>query len=380
MKAFITQKAIDSIKKTTRGQNQLTEIEKLTLQGLEAYIADKHSWAHNFADPSNGNCLESRQYAAKGEGTEASILSKSVFYCLLIIMKKHGLIDYSIPAEHLDINIFQDRSAAYCGGSLFYFDVMNNSNAVKENGDLESYSRIGTMALIMNAPLTFSLRRYMIGNFAPIPWWIENSRNGCNLQLLHNDLSEWWDMLLLYLQWRMDEFAGASMSFVDYIIFTCQFFYIENFSKMGSDRELFADLFAGNITANTFCNRIGKKRRKDETPWTEHVIKWSKQMKGWSKNKELRILSLMDPPLGSDEKTLDSDGPRALEPIDPATKRTGEGFKEEYWHQDGKCLRDIEKFTPKQIRKTDKLISRLIEVRGRCIMELLRENIDVLGF
>lgn len=226
--------------------------------------------------------------------------------------------------------------------------------------------------------LEFAKKRYTIGNFAPLPWWITRTHYSNGLQGLHNGLSEWWDMLLFYLQWRMDEFADKKMSFVDYIIFTCQFFYIENLSRAGKDKSLFKALYAGDMTAEEFCDKIeNDKECQSDKPWTEHVRSWSKTL---HRSKSIRILSLMS--VGSKAKiTALRDYPEEVSP----EKRNSKLFIEGYWNGEPGDFRNIsnedEYGDPRNlIHQADELICRLIEVRGRCIMGLLKENIGMLGF
>lgn len=353
-------------------------------------ISSDDPWLHHFEDPSSKNLIEGCEF--KGEDCEASVLSKALFYYLLNIAREIGTIS-DRPSTNKPFSLLEPSSpekcfcekgeATYPKDLRFHFDVMNTPNAF-DGYKFNSAWRIGVMAMKNDVALRFPSIRYTIGNFAPLPWWITRTYYSNGLQGLHNGMSEWWDMLLLYLQWRMDEFKDEKMSFVDYIIFTCQFFYIFSLAEIDdtaaetsngglSRKELFRRLFEGEyteedgskreFTADDFCNELTTDE-KGRTRWAEHVKAWSVALRKNADN--LKVLSLMS--VDSESKVLVL--PDCLKDAD-LQEKSSELFIDNYWKEEGHGLRDPKKVTLEEIHQTDKLISRLIEVRGRCIMGLL---------
>lgn len=376
MKAFIPQEEVDRIISDTKYYplERYECLNRLSNKGLGEFIDSKKPWDHSFADPENGaNHREGEGRQDNGEHIEASLLSKAVYHSLFVVCKKLKVIGAIPKVEAFDVSCCDARSASFPNSLLFHFDVMNNSNP-------SDIWRIGSMAQNNEPPLElkFASMRYTIGNFAPVPWWITRTYYSNGLQGLHNALSEWWDMLLLYLQWRMDEFEDKKMSFVDYIIFTCQFFYIENLSRAGKDKKLFKELYAGNITAEEFCEKIENGGRPtSDKPWTAHVKSWSETL---HRCKKIEILSLMT--VGSEAEIE----PLPEFPKDVSIcKRNSKLFINTYWKGKEGDIRNIDNISECEdagnlIHQTDELISRLIEVRGQCIMGLLKENKELLAF
>lgn len=351
-KAFITQKTLDrlyagkNLRRAADREECDEELRGIAHQGFEKFIASRDSWMHPF--DKEGRWFED-------EDCESSILSKALFFELFSLMKKWGFVENLKLYETFGYRC--EGAAEYGEGLLFHFDVMNNPKAAR------TIWRLGSMAKAKGVDeLTFKDYRRTLGNLTPVPWWIERGRTARetdrNLQALHNDLAEWWDILLCYLQWRMGEFEGEGKpSFADYITLTCQFFYVENRSE---DKDLFRRLLRGEIDAEGFCSEI-----EGSGGWREHVGIWAADLQ--KRRDNLRIVSLV---------RSGKDGIEFLELPESLTgmdldDRNGTSFKKGFWQPDDKALPPYEHCTRERIEATDILIKNLIEVRSRCIMGLI---------
>lgn len=342
-------------------------------EGFAAFcISD--DWSHNFDK-------EAKRYAKYDD--EATYLSMHTFASLFEYLMKTCLekprtvesadnLDYERKDAALEMrpnppssgDLDKSKSQTETENArqlLFHFDVMNNPKAARNN-----FRRIGSMAKRSEplVHLSFEKIYHTIGNFAPVPWWISGTylQGQYNLQRLHVNLAEWWDALLLYLQWRMPEFKEVSgISFVDYIILTCQFFYLDIDEE--ADGGLLRKLHAGSLGADAFCKEVKMQNRKSNTPWTDLVKKWTKALH----EKECKIISLAEP--SRDEPKVLSLGNLKAE---EAKKEHRSWFFKMFWEDHVEKLKSLSKDAA-AIEHVDKHIARLIEVRGRCILGLLEE-------
>ena len=322
---------------------------------IKKLVYSPESWRHIYDE--EGKWTESK------EDSESSMLSKGIFFCLFQTIGSWG---FTKPlSEKLQMD-FRNPGRIEYGDLLFGIDVMNNPKS--ENKEW----RFGTIAQLHKVCLAFAELYHTIGNYSPIPWWIDRTACGShafNLQGFHNNVGEWWDILLVYLHWRMKEFETQDrLSFSDYLLLTCQYFYGDH-RDGEEDKKLFDDLYKGNIEANEFCKRI-----EESDGWTAHAMRWSNDLQ--KRNNDIKIISLMRTnPYGVAFHEL----PVEVEEI-PYEERTGELFRRLYWVPDELSLPELASIDKDQVEHTDKLIARLIETRGRCIMGIIRENMSSISF
>lgn len=300
---------------------------------------DDDRWDYDFseeltADPSDIHC-------------EASYLSRKIFAELFKTMapfcnNKNIEIDMkSIIAANDDNG--NGRSILLGDKSRISFDVMNNP----DNNDGNSYY-IGSIVKKVSerkeliAPLTldFSNRYHTIGNFAPTPWWVDNSYSN-GLQGVHNSTcAEWWDVFLLYLQKHMHK---EIMSFRDYLILTCQFFYIYM-----PDDALMNDLHdvSSSKSVSELCSSVSN--------WHDQIKTWSSMIP--KNDEDIGLIPLMS--IGQAE-------------LSPLSAWKTEWESDSWWEEQRHHNKVVDEQT---IKDADILICRLIEARGRCIMGLLWED------
>lgn len=295
------------------------------------------SWRHDFS----GEACTPRQSI----DCEASYLSKRVFAELFKIMAPY-CDNKDIEIDMASIMMANDdngdgRSILLKDGHRVSFDVMNNPTPSKRN-----YQRIGGIAeqvskregLKKAIALEFRNSYHTIGNFAPTPWWIqknpEDKARLVNLQttIRNARVAEWWDLFLLYLQEHMPEHI---ISFRDYLMLSCQFFYIDELD------DWMHELQTSTKPVAQMCEGVD---------WTAKVAEWAKLIP--ENNEGVQLLSLMN--TDGEKRSLNAENSD--------------------WESQWRSWRRYQDADPTMVEQTDRLICRLIEARGRCIMGLLREN------
>lgn len=388
---YIPQDTLSSLYKEYYKESPETYSDKLleiTNDGLKRFIESEAPWNHLFDD-------EAREYS-RSEDCEASVLSKLLFFNLFSIMR-----DFALDRESIVLNKRFDFETHCSGGEAkygqflpggegqqgeilsFHFDIMSNPNCARS-----SY-RIGTMAKDNGAvPLSFRDVYHTIGNFAPLPWWIPNppgfKAKYENLQAIHNGFAEWWDVLLLYLQQNMPK---HSMSFRDYLILTCQFFYVDMdlCEKRTKEEEDACQRLRKLQTGKGWASEIDSGKFDWNTVDWEDLVSNLSSILGRMDDVDIPILSLMDAVPDSEKASYQGGFPRRWDAgfvrgpdfflsSTKAVKKEKENklARNDIWRTTWSSHRWHKDAGTEEVKETDQLIRRLIEARGRCIIGLLR--------
>ena len=150
-----------------------------------------------------------------GEAKYSNVDCEACFLSQFIFRNLFGL--YIEKAE------FCNNRYILVGNDRFYFDIMNNPKYAENKRN-----RIGAVV----SKFTGCKEEYeewertyhTLGNFAPIPQFIEMDGKKRNVQFFHEaSCYERWDLLLKYLQGNWGD--KAVVSFSDYLIITGQIIY-----------------------------------------------------------------------------------------------------------------------------------------------------------
>ena len=236
--------------------------------GYRKYIADGSNWAHNFE----------KEGEQKGVGYEAYYLSQMVFWHLL---QYNSVIKTNCSVEQC---VYCKNKMVLSKGIEFHFDVMHNPKTSHCRGMLASEKAFGEWK-------KWTELYHTIGNFTPIPWITKLTRKKfdsehsivvekINLQRVHLHLDERWDYLLKYLKehWALWK-TNDSISFEDYMRFTCQQIYFHTIFS-----ELYQDYKAAKDKDEFFT----------QMNWTSKVDEWNREISSDSPIVDLDSVNIVE--------------------------------------------------------------------------------------
>lgn len=194
----------------------------------------------------------------------------------------------------------------------FLFDVMHNPKKSCQPAD---------MGEAVGSKISFGKIYHTIGNFAPIPRTVTYNNYGQNLQFIHSALNELWCWMLKFMKdnWKCwPTKVGEIISFEDYMILSCQHLYFQ---------EIFDEFYP-----------LYSNKSLEHVKWSECITEWNTKIR--SEKSDCLLLS-----------------------FDDLFDKLPKNKKRQVCKEDKNIIKEI-----------DKRISFLIEARGRCILEILRER------